>query len=189
MLRLMKSTLITLAASLLLSACASQAPTPARDGGSPPTPPPAPTATGVPASFEAALAARGLTKIELPVKRSMSSGAGEPSVKVEGRRVRFSISAGWNGEQVELAKDREGRIVRVLRRPVEQVRERVIEGCQASKFAGGRGWFEDVTIELPEGAVWGGGVEVAYSVVREVTRYTGKTKDGKDCPPPMMMLD
>jgi hypothetical protein len=181
----MKALLAKLALPLLLAACAPKAQNAVLDAGAPPSPS---SASGVAPSYEAAFAALGLTKAELPVKRTMSSNM-DGTAKVEGRKVRFSITAGWNGEQVELAKDREGRVVRIRRRPVEQVREQVIEGCQSSKFAGGRQWFEDVEIELPEGVSWGGEVEVRYSVVREVTRYTGKTKDGKPCPPPQMMLD
>src|SRR5262245_25575073 len=125
----------TLATSLFVACASTPAPT------TPPSPatPPAPTAAAAPAdTFESAFAAARLTKVDVkPIERAMSHSTPTPAV-VEGRRVTMTLTAGWNGEQLELAKDASGRIVRVIRQPVETVKEKVIDGCQEHHFAGGR---------------------------------------------------
>lgn len=183
-------------AFLLLGACAPRplgpapaAPPPSPSGSPRPSPTGAVVVARVPESFDAALAAAHLTKLELsPIERSTSySPGGEASV--EGRRVTLFVGAGWNAEGLELAKDPDGRVVRVLRRPIEHVQETVVEGCQPSVFYGGRMWFERVVIELPEGTTWGGLATVSYRVERRVTRFSNVTKDGSPCPPPVVMVD
>lgn len=179
----MKTALAALATLLLVACTPAGAPTPQPASAQPPAP-------AAPAdAFEAALAAARLTKVDLKqIDRQMTHDLGS-TTPVEGRRLSLTVSAGWNAESIEFAKDASGRVVRVIRRPVETVKETVIEGCQDHVFAGGRGWFERVVLELPEGATWGGEVIVKYPSVREVVRFTGKTRDGKPCPPPAMMLD
>lgn len=179
----MKTTLVLLAASLFLAACAS---TPGADA--PDASPSGQPAQG--ATFEAAVAAAHLTKVAVePVERTKEYAISEPAVKVEGRRVSFVLRAGWNGEGLELARDASGRIVRLVRQPEVTVKEVVVQGCQEHVFGGGRAWFERVVIELPPGTTWGGDHVVKYREIKEVTRFTGKKPDGTDCPPPHFMHD
>lgn len=174
----MKSPIALLAAALLLAACSPAATTPA------------PAAAGTQTdSFEAALAAAHLTKLELkPVERTQTHELPSAPV-VAGRRITMIVTGGYHAESLEFARDASNRVVRVLRKPIETVKETVVEGCETHVFAGGRAWFERVVIELPEGTTWGGEVSVKYPAVREVVRYTNKTPDGKPCPPPAMMID
>jgi hypothetical protein len=152
-------------------------------GGAPhaTTTPTEPTAAR-PQSLEEALSAAGLTRIELPGERlaSIAPGTGEPVV--ENGHVRVHETAGWNASPTVFARRGDGAVVIVTPRPNVIVDRHVDGGCLG--FAGGRGWFEDVTYALPAGATFEGSVEVSWDEHTEVVDHTDTQPDGSPCPPP-----
>ncbi len=55
-------------------------------------------------------------------------------------------------------------------------------GCMT--FAGGRGWFEQVSYRLPDGEKFGGTVKVEYDEHIVAKDYSDRQPDGSPCPPP-----
>jgi hypothetical protein len=135
-----------------------------------------------PQSLDEALAARDLERITLASVRSDRSHeiGGEP--RLEGRRLVATETAGWNSSPSIFARRRDGAIVLVRPRPRTIVDRHVAGGCLL--FAGGRGWFETVEYELPDGAVYAGAVDVDYEHHTEVVDHSDTQPDGSPCPPP-----
>lgn len=211
----MKSQLATVSVALLLAACTSTPPAVAPEAAPPaPTavttaaPPPvatpappaatAPVATAPPAprpvvegaTFEAALAAGHLVKVDITLlQRTRTHDMSAVPMKAEAGQVALTLRAGYNGEILELATDPAGHVVRLVRQPDVTVKETVSKSCRERRFAGGQGWFDRVVFALPAGTTWGGDQIVKYPVVQEVTRYAEKKPSGEPCPPPDMMHD
>ncbi|MBZ0116057.1 MAG: hypothetical protein K8H88_03605, partial [Sandaracinaceae bacterium] len=139
----------------------------------------APTARTTPQSLEEALAAAGLTRVELPERSRQMTHALPDTPAAEGRALRMIETAGWSGGPSVFARRADGTIVRVVARVREIVDRHVPGGCLT--FGGGRGWFEEVEYELPQGASYGGDVEVSYEHHTEVVDHATTQEDGSPC--------
>ena len=131
-----------------------------------------------PQSLDEALRQKGMQPIALhAVSRTMSFDfPDKPTVR--GGKISLVEEAGWNGAPSQFARAEDGRIVLVIPQPNTIVDRKVDRGCM--HFAGGRGWFEQVTYQLPAGVEFGGVVNVAYDHHIEQSVYS----QSPDCPPP-----
>jgi len=132
-----------------------------------------------------AMRLRGLTPITLaPIDRHMSSSFGtEPAQR--GRELTVFESAGWNASHSVFARRAsDGMIVLVAVSENTIVDRHEPGGCRG--FAGGRGWFEEVTYRLPEGDTFAGTEKVEYDNHIVVTDYSDRHADGSPCPPPAL---
>lgn len=148
------------------------------------TTPTEPTPAARPQSLEEALTAAGLTRLELAAARRETTSLGGEELVAENGQVRVLETAGWNASRTVFARRGDGTVVIVTPRPNVIVDRHVDGGCLG--FAGGRGWFEEVTYELPDGAAFGGNVEVSWDEHTEVVDHTDTQPDGSPCPPPAL---
>lgn len=165
---------IVLAMGILsLTACGNNTPAPVT---------PASTSQArMPQSIEEGLRAQGYTKVTLArTQRAMTSSLAT-APHVEGRQIKLVENAGWNASSAMFARKGD-RIYLVTGAPRTIVDRHVNGGCL--RFAGGRGWFEDVAYELPEGTTYGGTITIAYEKHVEITDHTDTEPDGSPCPPP-----
>ena len=163
---------------VLLAACGST-PAPLHNAQPPPKIDTSTRAT----SLADAMRLRGLTPITLqPIKQEMSSAFGTPPTQ-RGRDLVVFETAGWNSAPSVFARrESDGKIVLVTPWANEIVDRHEPAGCL--HFAGGRGWFEEVTYRLPDGAKFGGTEKVEYDHHVVVKDYSERQPDGTPCPPP-----
>jgi hypothetical protein len=130
-----------------------------------------------------AMRARGLTPITLDeIRRDMTHSLGE-APKQQGQELVVIEEAGWNAEPSVFARRAsDGVIVLISQRPNKIVDRHEDAGCMT--FAGGRGWFEQVTYRMPEGEKFGGTVKVEWDEHIVVKDYSDRQPDGSPCPPP-----
>ena len=165
--------------AVLLAACGPKPATSLRNAQSPPTVDTSQRAT----NLADAMRLRGLTPITLaPIKQEMSSALGTPPTQ-HGRELVVIETAGWNGgPSVFARRQSDGMIVLVTPSANTIVDRHESAGCM--HFAGGRGWFEEVTYRLPEGAKFAGTVKVEYDNHIVAMDYSDRQSDGSACPPP-----
>ena len=134
-------------------------------------------------SLADAMRLRGLTPIALtPIKQEMSSALGMQPTQHGNSLVVFE-TAGWNSAPSVFARrESDGKIVLVTPFANEIVDRHEAAGCL--HFAGGRGWFEEVTYRLPDGAKFAGTEKVEYDSHVVVKDYSDRQPDGSPCPPP-----
>jgi hypothetical protein len=135
------------------------------------------------ASLADAMRLRGLTPITLAsIKQEMSSALGTQPTQ-HGRELVVFETAGWNASPAVFARrESDGKIVIVTPAANTIVDRHEAAGCL--HFAGGRGWFEEVTYRLPEGATFAGNVKVEYDQHIVAMDYSDRQPDGSPCPPP-----
>jgi hypothetical protein len=183
-----RRTLLGLAA-ILSFACAAQAPVapaavvPTTTGAVVPTPSATAAAPAV-TTLEDALARAGLTRVELGVSNRDASFRPDAEHPFDGKHLVVSETGGWKQSRALFAKRADGSIVRVIT-DVHVVEGKTVQrGCMT--FAGGRGWFEEVTYDLPPGAKYAGSVTVRYDEVHDIEKYSDAEPDGSPCPPPAL---
>lgn len=145
-------------------------------------PPPTSRSERRPQSLDEALAAQGLTRLELSASRRESASLTGDGPVVEGGQVRVLESAGWSASPTVFARRSDGTVVIVVPRPNVIVDRHVDGGCLG--FAGGRAWFEEATYALPDGAAFGGTVDVTWDEHTEAVDHSDTQADGSPCPPP-----
>lgn len=145
--------------------------------------PAATTHAKVPQNLDEAVRAQGLTLLPIPaVKRTMTHAFGDEPI-VEGRKIVIVETSGWSSSPTTFARRRDGTVYIVSPKPLTIVDRHVAAGC--SRMTGGRGWFEEVEYQLPEGTTFGGTITAAYEDHVVVYDYADKQPDGSPCPPPM----
>lgn len=136
----------------------------------------------VPQSLDEAIRAQGYAPIALQGKRLGMSHDISTEPIVEGRTIHVVETDGWRASHATFAQRRDGTIYLVIPKRIEIVDRHVAAGCLT--FAGGRGWFEHVAYDIPEGAKWGGTIRAAYEDHVEVKDYKDTQDDGSPCPAP-----
>lgn len=133
-------------------------------------------------TLEEAMARAELTAIELrQVSREMDSTV-DGEVHTEGRLIHVTETGGYSASHTTFARRADGSVVRVVPEVQVVVDRHVPGGCLT--FAGGRGWFEHVVYELPEGASYAGDATVHYVHHTEVVDNSDVDESGAPCPPP-----
>lgn len=164
---------------VLLAACGPKPATSLRNAQSPPKVDTSARAT----NLADAMRLRGLVPITLTaIKQEMSSALGMQPAQ-HGRELVVLETAGWNAAPSVFARRQsDGMIVLVTPWANTIVDRHEAAGCMT--FAGGRGWFEEVTYRLPEGATFAGTVKVEYDQHIVAMDYSDRQPDGSACPPP-----
>jgi hypothetical protein len=167
---------------VFVAACTSAAPL---ANHATPTPPPRPAHT--PTSVDEGMAVLGMTRVQLGNAGSKqdTSGFRSGEVVVMGRYLSVVEERGFHSARSIFARrPSDGAIVLVQAWPHRVVDRHVQRACQ--RFAGGRGWFETVRYQLPEGERYGGAVRVPYDQHVETVDYANQERDGSPCPPPAL---
>jgi hypothetical protein len=164
--------------AILVTGCASNPPPVTNVFHPPPPAPPLHT----PASLDEGLAALQLVRVELPRTNGGYGSPGDATIKLDGRKISLTETAGWSASPTVFARRASDNAIVLVRERAHVTYHDVKRGCLT--FAGGRAWFETATYELAPHEQFGGTVIVPYEKTVEVPVYSPTQPDGSPCPPP-----